>query len=312
MNNRYTKWVLIIVGIILVLLMALSFGGRERITFIESKLGSVIMPIQKFFSGIGNFIDEKTEPVINVLNYKDLNDSLAKENEMLKEQIVYLTMSQKELTELKDLKGALRYVERDSTSGYISCNVISKDIGNWFNMVTIDAGARQGVTKNSTVVNGSGLVGLVYEVGDDWSKVISIIDQKSSVGFEMLRVGDDFDGILSGTTNYELIGELFDPKATVDVDDYIVTSGLGMYPKGILIGKVYEVIEDKDLILKRIKVMPVVNFRKLDKVMIVPYNENPDRIENKEEEILPETEETEETSETAPQDSGTNGGGDGN
>lgn len=274
MNNRYSKILLVLVGILLIALMILSFGGRDRITFIEGKLGTVIMPIQKFFISIGNFIDEKAEPIINVLDYKNLNDSLSKENEILKEQIVSLTMSQKELTELKELKKALKYVEQDVESGYISCSVISKDMGNWFNMVTIDAGSKQGVTKNSTVINGNGLVGLVYEVGEDWSKVISIIDQKSSVGFEMLRVSDDYDGILSGTTNYELIGELFDPLASIRVGEYIVTSGLGMYPKGILIGKVYEVIEDKDLILKRVKVTPVVNFRKIDKVMVIPYNED--------------------------------------
>ena len=273
MNNRYKKSILVIIGILLVVLMAISFGGRERITFIESKLGSIIMPVQKFFTSIGNFIDEKTEPIINVLNYKDLNENLSRENEMLKEQIVSLTMSQKELSELKDLRIALKYVDENKEGGYISCNVTSKDIGNWFNMFTIDAGSKQGITKNSTVINGNGLVGLVYEVGDNWSKVISIIDQKASVGFEMLSVGDDYDGVLSGTTNYELIGELFDPKATMNVDDYIVTSGLGMYPKGILIGKIYEVIVDKDLILTRIKVKPVVDFRKINKVMVIPYYE---------------------------------------
>ncbi len=271
MNNRYKRIVLVVIGILLVVLMALSFGGRDRITFIESKLGSMIMPVQKFFTSIGNFIDEKTEPVINVLNYKDLNENLSQENEMLKEQIVSLTMSQKELSELDSLKSALKYVDQDLNSGYISCNVVSKDIGNWFNMFTVDAGSDHGITKNSTVINGSGLVGLVYEVGENWSKVISIIDQKSSVGFEMLRVTDDYDGILSGTTNYELIGELFDPKATVKVNDFIVTSGLGMYPKGILIGKIYEVVTDKDLILNRIKVTPAVDFKKINKVMIIPY-----------------------------------------
>ncbi len=273
MNNRYQKFLLFAIGIVLVVLMALSFGGRDRVTFIESKLGAVLMPVQKFFTSIGNFIDEKTEPIINVLNYKDLNENLSRENEALKEQIVTLTMSQKELTELKELRAALKYVSEDEESGYISCNVISKDMGNWFNMFTVDAGSNQGITKNSTVINGKGLVGIVYEVGESWSKVISIIDQKSSVGFEMLRVTDDFDGVLSGTTNYELIGELFDPKATVKEGDYIVTSGLGMYPKGILIGKIYEVVSDKDLVLNRIKVTPVVDFRKIDKVMIIPYQE---------------------------------------
>ncbi len=272
MNNRYKKIVLVLIGILLVLLMALSFGGRDRITFIESKLGSILMPIQKFFTSIGNFVDEKTEPIINVLNYKDLNENLSQENEMLKEQIVSLTMSQKELSELNDLKMALKFVDNELNNGYISCNVVSKDIGNWFNMFTVDAGREQGITKNSTVINGSGLVGLVYEVGENWSKVISIIDQKSSVGFEMLRVSNDYDGVLSGTTNYELIGELFDPKASVKINDFIVTSGLGMYPKGILIGKIYEVVSDKDLILKRIKVTPVVDFKKINKVMIIPYH----------------------------------------
>lgn len=273
MDNRLKKFALILIGSLLIIMMILSFGGRDRITFIESKLGSLLMPVQRFFTSVGNFVDEKTEPIINVLNYKELNENLALENEALKEQIVNLTMSQKELAELTELKRALKYVDSDAQIGYVSSNVISKDVGNWFNMFTIDAGINQGINKNSTVINGNGLVGLVYEVGDNWSKVISIVDQKSSVGFEMLRVTDDYDGVLSGTTNYELIGELFDPKASVKVGDYIVTSGLGMYPKGILIGKIYEVVVDKDLILNKIKVTPVVDFRKIDKVMVIPYVE---------------------------------------
>jgi rod shape-determining protein MreC len=89
----------------------------------------------------------------------------------------------------------------------------------------------------------------------------------------MLRVTDDYDGVLSGTTNYDLLGELYDPQAKVSVGDYIVTSGLGIYPKGILIGKIYEVVENKDLILNRIKVTPAVDFKRINKVMVIPYSE---------------------------------------
>lgn len=287
MNERYKKVIVVLMGIILLILMAISFGGRERITFIESQIGTVLSPIQRFLSGIGNFVDEKTEPIINVLNYKTLNEDLTLENEHLKEQIVSLTLQQKELKELEDLSQALSYVNRFGIDNYVSCNVISKDIGNWFNMFTIDAGANQGIVKNSTVINGNGLVGLVYEVGDNWSKVISIIDHKSAVGFEMLRVTDDYDGILNGTSNYELVGELYDPKAVVSVNDYIVTSGLGMYPKGILIGRIYEVIDDKDLFLKKIKVVPAVNFKKINKVLVIPYHELDDTVQT--DESTPET-----------------------
>lgn len=280
MNNRYGKIALAFVGILLVILMALSFGGRDRITFFESKLGAALAPVQRFFTSVGNFIDDKTEPLLNVLNYKNLNENLSKENEALKEQIVSLTMYQKELAELQELRRALNYIDDDQNSGYVSCNVIAKDVGNWFNMFTIDAGSKHGITKNSTVINGKGLVGLVYEVGESWSKVISIIDQKSSVGFEMLKVTDDYDGIISGTTKYELIGELYDPQAVVREGDYIVTSGLGMYPKGILIGKIDEVIIDKDLLLNKIKVTPVVDFKKINKVMVIPYIEDGEKNEN--------------------------------
>lgn len=272
MSEQSKKMVVIIMGIVLILLMAISFGGRERITFIESYLGSALSPVQRFLSGIGNFVDEKTEPVLNVLNYKTKNENLSRENQRLKEQIIELTMKQKNDDELEALSYALKYVKRNGIEDYVSCNVISKDVGNWFNMFTIDVGLNQGVVKKSTVINEQGLVGLVYEVGRDWAKVISIIDHKSAVGFEMLRVTDDYHGILSGTSNYELVGELYDLDATVNVDDFIVTSGLGMYPRGILIGRIYEVIEDKDLFFKKIKVVPAVNFKKLNKVMVIPYH----------------------------------------
>ncbi len=279
MNERYKQASIIIVGIIILISMILSFGGRDRITAIESGLGSLLLPVQKFLSSVGNFIDEKTDPILNIFEYKTLNENLADENAYLKEQIVRLTMQQKELSELKELKSALKYIDQSSQSHYVSSNVISKDIGNWFNVFTIDAGAKHGVTKNSTVINGSGLIGLVYEVGEDWSKVLAIIDHKSAVGFEMLKITDDYNGVINGTVNYELVGELFDPQAKIKVNDYVVTSGLGMYPKGILIGQIYEVIDDRDALLTRVKVKPVVDFKRIDKVMVIPYTERTKAVE---------------------------------
>jgi len=281
MNERYKKVIIVIVGILMILLMTISFGGRDRISVFESRLGSFFAPIQSALTNVGNFIDERTEPIINVLNYKSLNESLTNENQILKEQIVELTMSKKELKEIESLKDTLNYVSKSNSLNYVSCDVIAKDTGNWFNMFTIDAGYRDGITKNSTVINGEGLVGIVYETGEEWSKVISIIDHKSSVGFEMLRVTNDYDGIINGTTNYELIGEFYDSQSSVEVGDYVVTSGLGIYPKGIMIGQIYEVVDDRDLFLKQIKVDPAVNFKAINKVMVIPYNdiENDNQIE---------------------------------
>ena len=51
--------------------------------------------------------------------------------------------------------------------------------------------------------------------------------------------------------------------------DVIVTSGLGLYPEGIQIGEINEVIEDNNNLLKFVKIKPYANFKKLDKVMIL-------------------------------------------
>lgn len=274
MLDRFKKPLIIISLIIVVILMLVSFGGRDRVSFIESKLGGFFAPIQRFFSGVGAKIETSVEPLFNVFNYKRLNENLSNENQRLKEEIIQLIMSKKELTELSELKAALRFVETDRQSSVVSCNVIAKDSGNWFNVFVIDAGRAQGVTKNSTVITGKGLVGLVHEVGAHWSKVVAIIDQKSSVAFEMLQTDNDYDGMVTGTKYFELYGDFYDPNATASVGEYIVTSGLGIYPKGIMIGRIDEVIEDHDLLLKKVKINPVVNFRKLNKVMVIPYKEN--------------------------------------
>ncbi|MDO4799740.1 MAG: rod shape-determining protein MreC [Bacillota bacterium] len=267
---------IIVVTIILLLaLMMLSHNGRERVSAIESKLGSLLLPINRLFASISNYIDETTEPFFNMMNYKTLNENLAKENQALKEQIIELTMEAKDLQELKELKRALRFESARENKKYISASVIGKDPGNWFNFFVIDVGSVQGVTKNSTVINGQGLVGLVYEVGESWSKVIAVIDQRSSVAFEMSRVQNDFDGIVSGTKNYELIAEFYDPKAQIQDGDYLVTSGIGIYPRGILIGKIESIVVDEDLLLKRAKVLPVVDFKKVSKVLVLPYQEQP-------------------------------------
>lgn len=260
------------VAIVLVLsIMIISALGRNAVTFVEDMLGNFITPINKFFSDVGYFIDEKVEPFFNVMNYKQRNDSLEMENAALKEELKNLTLTRKEMAEYEELRALLKIDPVKKSSNYLTATVIAKDPGNWFNFITIDAGSDDGVKKNSAVINADGLVGLVYEVGTDWSKVVTIIDQRSSVAFEMFRVNDDFDGIVSGTKHFQLICEFYDPDATFAVGDHIMTSGMGIYPKGIMIGKIEEVLTSSSSLVKRARVEPAVDFRKLNKVMVIPY-----------------------------------------
>jgi len=254
--------------------MGITMGGRSNITYVERLTGNIITPINKVFSSMGNFVSGRVTPVLEVWNIKDENDSLRAENESLKTELMEYTLDSKELAELRELRDSLNYLDRMRIDNYVSCSVISKDTGNWYNMFLIDAGLSDGVTKNSTVMNGDGLIGLVYEAGDNWAKVISIIDNNSSIGFEMRRVDDDFDGLITGSVNSVIKGQLFDPQAEVIVGDKIMTSGVGLYPKGILIGEIKEVIIDQNELLKEVVVEPSVNFKRLNKILVIPAKTN--------------------------------------
>lgn len=271
MGEGLKKTIVFIIAIVMLSVMFISAGGRERITVFENIIGSVVTPVQKGFSSVGYFIDSKVEPVKNVWNYSELNKELIVENQMLKEQITSLTLEQKQLTELEELESQLNYLDGNSIENYLTGDVIAKDVGNWYNMFVISLGSDDGVTKNSTVINGDGLIGMVYETGSDWSKVVSIIDTRSTVSFEMLDYKNDFDGTVTGTLDYELVGEFFDPMALCEEGDFVVTSGYGMYAEGIIIGKIYNVIEDKNELLTKIEIEPTVNFKNINKVIVIPY-----------------------------------------
>lgn len=273
MESRWRNRIVAVIFILLLIIMGLSAGGRSRITWVENIFGSALSPVEKGIASFSNFVSEKIDPLRNVWNYSQLNYELKEENQALKEELVELTLALKETDELDHLSNQLNYIRDNDISDYVTANVIAKDPGNWYSMFTIDVGSDDGLTKNSTVINGDGLVGLVYEVGYNWSKVIALIDHKSSVAFETLTVSDDYDGLIKGTIDFTLRGEFFDPQADIQVGEMIITSGLGIYPKGIIIGKITEIVPNDNKLLKEIVVEPAVNFKKINKVIVVPYEE---------------------------------------
>ncbi len=262
------------VTITLIIIMGITIGGRTRISTPENIIGKAITPIQRIFFKGGQLVDDSFRSLFRFRSISKENVELKKEVEELTKQVVDLQLQENELQELKSLQEALNYAKENNKENYITASVVGQDMGNWFNMFVINVGKRQGVVKDSTIMNGKGLVGKVYEVGDNWSKVVSIIDNKSSVSFEVLR-NNQYVGVIRGSVNSNLTGYLIDPEAEVLTGDKLITSGLSVYPKGILIGEIKEIIKKEEELLINITVEPVVNFKKLDNVfVIIPSEES--------------------------------------
>lgn len=272
MNNLNDKnripIALTIVVIVLIMIIGFTSQQRQEITVIERGIGRFFSPLQKGVTRVISTIEENVVTLIKSSEIKEENSLLVSENEALQQELVDLQLSQEELLELRSLHETLNNIDRTSDLNPVTANVIAKNPGNWFEMFTIDAGTENNVKKDSVVIGSGGLVGRVYETGSKWAKVISIIDNGSSVSFQVLRDGS-YQGIVSGSVTHELSGFLFDPDAEIVVGDQLITSGIGLYPRGILIGEVTEVDRTTDLLLKSVVVEPVVNFKRLDKVLVI-------------------------------------------
>ena len=139
-------------------------------------------------------------------------------------------ITKSDLEELKNLKSSLNYVSNNENSEYISTSIVYKNDGNFFTSFVIDAGKNFGVQKDSIVIGQNGLVGIIFEVNEKYSKGMSILDSDISVSFQALRnkevagiasqniimnINDDFSGYLKGY--------LFDKETSVFTGDILIT-----------------------------------------------------------------------------------------
>lgn len=256
------------VAIILIIVMGITAGQRQNITAVEKWIGNIISPVQNVVNTGAGKISEGFRSVFSMGQIKRENEALLQQIETLQQEVIEYRLERDELEELRNLRYALNYHEEDTPMDIITADVIAKTPDSWFNIFTINVGENQGVTVDSIILSSNGLVGKVYEAGGSWSKVISIIDNNSSVSFQVLRDANS-QGILSGSIDFEVSGYLFDPLAEVVVGDKLITSGLGNYPKGIPIGEVVEVGKTNDQLLKTVKVAPAVNFNRMSRVLVM-------------------------------------------
>ena len=284
-NKKYNIKVVATVGVAITLIgiVGISIGryskGEVKGTgIVLTCISSIEGNINKGF----NFIKDNTSNIFKFKVNADKVVQLEKENEKLKQEIINLKEETESVQSLKSLKKSLNFIDEKYEKNMISAQVVSKNDGNWYKSFVIGAGKNDGVKKDSVVVGGSGLVGVVYEVSDNYSKAISLLDTKSSVSFQLLKDSKSKGVISQGVNqneNYKseglLEGYMFSTSYDVLPGDVVVTSGLGLYPQSIPIGTVEKVIDDKNKGLKNVIVKPYADFKNIDDVVVIePRNIN--------------------------------------
>ena len=265
-RNGFTlqsKYLLLILTGLCVLLMAITFMTDIFSGTLAEISSYVTIPFQKGISETGTYLSNRSDELVQIRD-------LIQQNKELQQQIDELTIENNNLTqekyELNNLRSLYKLDQEYSDYQKTGAKVIGKNSGNWFQSFTIDKGTKDGIQLNMNVMAGSGLVGIVTEVGYNWSRVTSIIDDSSNVS-----------GMTLSTGNLELMSQnkisfskLIDSNDQVKEGDKVVTSNISdKYLPGLLIGYITSIESDSNNLTHSGTITPAVDFEHMDEVLVI-------------------------------------------
>ena len=261
---------IIITIIILILLVAFTNSNGNQMSYIENICNVFVMPIQNGFTYLKNKLSG------NDAFFADL-ETLKQENEALKEENSNLEQSLRELEIIRAENETLKeYVNlKDKYEAYttIPADVINRDISNYSSTIIINVGSEDGIKEDMTVIADSGLVGHVISVTSNTAKVQTIVDTATAVTSTISTTEDTI--IVQGTLEDKttLKATFIPTDAVVLEGDSVETSGIGgIYPKGIHIGTIKEVINTSNITDRYAIVETAVDFTKLNTVLVITNN----------------------------------------
>lgn len=243
---------------------------RENISGVENGVGSSLNVVQRVLYSASNSVKNTFSFIFNFTQVKNENQELKQRNAELENKMVQYDIISKEN---EDLKAKLDFKNQRNEYNYIGCNVIGVSGGNFLDGFIVDRGTKDGLKKGMAVVTDKGLVGQVTSTSSNWSIIQSISNENIAVS-GMVESTNEINGIIRGykDDDNKLLAKLYSLPldSTIKVDDVIITSGHGnLYPKGIRIGKVIAVEDDKGRIMKNAIIEPFEDFNKLDQVLVV-------------------------------------------
>jgi len=231
----------------------------------------LIRPMTRGYSLVHQGINQAVEQVVEIWQGYVYLVHVREENLRLREEVARLKELNNRYVEYREenkrLRKLLRFKEETNFS-VVPGQVVDKDSTNWFRSILINKGTEDGLRENLGVVTHQGLVGRTVEVGPDFSRVLLILDKSSSVAVLIQR--SRAEGIMVGWKPDACRINYLPRTADVQVGDVVVTSGLGgVFPKGLLVGKVSRVEKKSYGLFQYAEVIPSVDFSRLEEVLVI-------------------------------------------
>ncbi len=264
-----SKYIYLFMTVICFILLFFSIVFKNKFAPLQAVTSAIITPMQSGINEVGSSLYNR------IVEHKDKNELLKENKELtatVNEYSAEIKKNEQESYELKRLQDLLDLKEQYVDYNTIGARVIATDSTNWFYTFVINKGTDDGVQVGCNVLADGGLAGIATEVGKNYAKVRSIIDDNSSVsatisGTESLcTVSGDLSAIKDGYINVGYINK----EITIEEGAELVTSHVSnKFLPGLLIGYISDVKMDANNLTQSAKCLPVVDFTNLQEVLVI-------------------------------------------
>lgn len=264
-----SKNILIALTVLCCFFIGTSFFTDTLTKPLKKCVSMVVIPVQKGMNNIGFWVYDKYQTLQEISVVLDENKELKSKVDDLTEENNQLRQDTYELSRLREL-----YQLDEKYTGYtkVGARIIEVTADNWSKAFKVDKGSDDGIKKDMNVIAGGGLVGIVTEVGKNYSIIKTIIEDNNSVSGMLIDTNETC--IVEGDIEQSDSGLVklthFKSDMTVRDGDKIVTSNISdKYLQGILIGYAKDVTPDSNNLTQSGYLVPAVDFNNLQEVLII-------------------------------------------
>lgn len=269
-----SRYILIALTAICLIFISTSFFTDKLVAPLRDAVSMVVVPLQKGMNNLGLWTYDKYTTLQEISVVLDENKELKSKVDDLTEEKNQLRQDTYELSRLREL-----YELDEKYPGYtkVGARIIEVTTDNWSKAFKVDKGSDDGIKKDMNVIAGGGLVGIVADVGKNYSIIKTVVEDNNSVSGMLIDTNDTC--IVEGDIELSDSGLIklthFKSDITVRDGDKIVTSNISdKYLQGILIGYAKDVEPDSNNLTQSGYLVPAVDFNNLQEVLIITEMKN--------------------------------------
>ncbi|MFR8838847.1 rod shape-determining protein MreC [Bacteroides sp. CG01] len=254
---KYNYWFLFILLEVVCFVLLFRFNNYQQSVYFTSA------------NVVTGKVYEVSGSISSYFHLKSVNEDLLDRNMLLEQQITNLENALREHQVDSLVVNSIRNLDNKDYQLF-KAHVIRNSLNQADNYITLDKGSSSGIRPEMGVVDGNGVVGIVYKTSPNYSLVISVLNSKSSISCKI--VGSEYFGYLKwehGDSRYAYLKDL--PRhAEFNLGDTVVTSGYStVFPAGVMVGTVDDMSDSNDGLSYLLKIKLATDFGKLSDVRVI-------------------------------------------